>query len=243
MVYWHWKQHHAVSWSLTDDWLQIKHAVVKSSMLSVTTAGHPALLTPIILLIPSSITPYKCHAGSSHRYSAIAWNTHAWSSLGRSPLPIKWHYFRKVLCFTLPTSMVNTVIQQLPHYYFFSTKKKKIRENVSKIVNLTFSSGILFPASAKIQLSEVALSVSVQLYQQLLTSGSHYPCLGSILAFVRPLWGSTFGSVRLEMGRACPIVSQLQARVCLSGPLFCLPALSAQRNHIVIRKIIINCYI
>lgn len=122
-------------------------------------------------------------------------------------------------------------------------KKKKIRENVSKIVNLTFSSGLLFPASAKIQHSEVALSVSVQLYQQLLTSGSHYSCLGSILAFVRPLLGSTFGSVHLEMGRACPIVSQLQAGVCLSGPLFCLPALSAQRNHIVIRKIIINCYI
>lgn len=148
MVYWLWKQLHAVSWSLTGEWLRSKHLMVKSSMLSVTTAGQPALLTPIILPVPSNITLYKCHAGSSHLYPAIAWNTHAWSSLDHSPLPIKWHHFRKVLGFTLPMSMVNAVIQQLPYYYFFHTRKT-LQGKVSKTVDLTFSSGLLFPACAK----------------------------------------------------------------------------------------------
>lgn len=95
-------------------WLQIKLTIVKSSMLSVTTAGHSALLTSIILPIPSGVTPYKCHAGRSHLYLAVTSNTHVWSSLGHSPLPIKWHYFEKVLEFTVSMSMVNTVVQELP---------------------------------------------------------------------------------------------------------------------------------
>lgn len=122
MVYWLWKQLHADSWSLTGKWVQIEHIVVKSSMLSVTPAGHLALLTHIILPIRSSITPYKCHAGGSHPYPAMASNTHAWCSLSHSPLPIKQHYFSEVLGLAVPTSIVNRVIQQLPYYYFFSRK-------------------------------------------------------------------------------------------------------------------------
>lgn len=121
-AYWLRKQLHDVSRSLTCKWLQIKLTVVKSSVLSVTTAGHSALLTSIILLIPSGVTPYKCQAGSSHLCPAVASNTHVWSSLGHSPLPIKWHDFEKVLEFSLPVSMVNTVVQQLPYSYFFNTK-------------------------------------------------------------------------------------------------------------------------
>lgn len=122
-----------------------------------------------------------------------------------------------------------------------SSAQKHFRENVS--VNLTFSSGLLIPACAKTQLSEVVLSVLAHLCQQLMTSGSHYPYLGNILEFVRALLGSTFGSAFLEMGRACPIASQLQAGVCLSRPLCCRPAWSAQRTHIIIKKIQINHYI
>lgn len=45
----------------------------------------------------------------------------------------------------------------------------------------TFSSGLLSSACAKTQLSEVVLSVSAHLHQQLLTSGSPSSCLGCIL--------------------------------------------------------------
>lgn len=89
---------------------------------SITSAEHSALLTSIILPIPSGVTPYKCQAGSSHLCPAVASNTHMWSSLGHSPLPVEWCDFEKVLEFTLPVSMVNTVVQQLPYSYFFNTK-------------------------------------------------------------------------------------------------------------------------
>lgn len=167
-VHWLWKQLHAVSQSLTGKWLQIKLTIMKSSVLSVTTAGLSALLTSIILPIPSGV--HKCHVGSSHLAPAVASNTHVWSSLGHSPLPIKWHYFRKVSEFTLPVSMVNTVVQQLLCSYFFG-EEKRFRENVLKRVYLTFSSGLLSSACAGTQLSGVVLSVSAHLHQQLLASG------------------------------------------------------------------------
>lgn len=131
MLYWLWKQLHADSWSPIGKWVQIKHVMVKSSMLSVTPAGHLALLTPIFLPIPSSVTPYKYPSGGSHPYPTKAWNTHSWFSLSHSPLPIKQHYFSEVLGLAVPKSVVNRVIQQLPYYYFFSRKtlQEKCLEN------------------------------------------------------------------------------------------------------------------
>lgn len=232
-IYWLWKQLHAVSQSLTGKWLQIKLTIVKLSVLSVTSAGHSALLTSIILPIPSGVTPYKCHTGSSHLCPAAASNTHVCSSYGHSPLPIEWHYFEKVLEFTFSLSMVNTVVQQLPCRYFLNTKMLQgqcFEKSVSDIfIRLTVLS------LCKDSAFWTCVLVSAHLHQ--LASGSHCPCFGSILGFVRAPLGSTFGSVFLNMERACSISSQLQAAVCLSRPLWCLSDWCSKKTHIVLKKI------
>lgn len=202
-------------------------------MLSVTTAGHSALLTSIILPIPSGVTPHKCLTGSSHLCPAATSNSHVCSSLGHSPLPIKWHYLEKVLEFTFPMSMVIQWFSSCP--VVISSTQKCFRENVLKRVYLTFSSGLLSSACAKTQLSEVVLSVSAPLHQ--LASGSHCSCFRNILRFFRAPLGSAFGSVFLNMERACSISSQLQAAVCLSTPLWCLSDWCSKKTQIVLKKI------
>ena len=103
------------------------HFTTTSFQAVVESSNKVSPVTRVIWPVPSNMTPYRCHACGHQLCPAVAWNIHVCSGLGCSPLPIKWHYFRKVFNFTLSLSGVNTInlyfaILQLPYCYFFSIK-------------------------------------------------------------------------------------------------------------------------